>query len=79
MTKRYRSFQAMKVFRAEPTRVVSFTPGRGDAVLSCPGHLPRRAELSEVLRANDVRRAPVERFSPRFLATMRAKGWLRGE
>jgi hypothetical protein len=67
----------MRRFRAESGRVISFAPGRTDVVVSRPGHVSRHAEPSEVLRTNDLRRAPIERFPARFLETMRAKGWLR--
>ena len=67
----------MRRFRAEPGRVISFAPGCTDVVVSRPGHVPRRAEPSEILRTNDLRHAPIERFPARFLETMRAKGWLR--
>ena len=67
----------MRRFRAEPSRVISFAPGRTDVVVSRPGHVSRHAEPGEVLRTNDLRRAPIDRFPTRFLEAMRAKGWLR--
>jgi len=66
------------VFRAEPTRVASFAPGRRHAILSRPGHVSRRAEPREVLAVNNAEFAPVEKLdNQRFLETMKAKGWLR--
>jgi hypothetical protein len=67
----------VKIFRAEPGRVASFAPGRTQVLLSRPGHLSRRAEPREVLQANSLEHAPIERFDTRFLETMRAKGWLK--
>jgi hypothetical protein len=65
----------MKVFKAEPARVLSFAPGRDCIVLT--GDKARGAAVAEALRTNSADRAPIERFDVRFLETMRAKGWLR--
>jgi len=68
----------MKLFSAEPTRILSLAPGRDHVVLTRSSKMSRSAEPEEVLRTNvDLKRAPIERFSARFIETMRAKGWLR--
>jgi len=67
----------MKVIRAEPVRVASWAPGRRLVMLARPGRAARLVEPSEVLRANTVEKAPIERFDNRFLQTMKSKGWLK--
>jgi hypothetical protein len=64
----------MKIFSAEPTRVLSFAPGRDHVVLSRGSKMSRSAEPAETLRTNDLKRAPIKRFDARFIETMRVKG-----